>query len=219
VPDADPLPAPQQARSRAALGRLLGAVEGTIAERGVANLTVQEVAGRAGLAVGTLYTRFPGKDALLRAFTIAFFDRARRAADTLLDDARWRRLPPRELVGGVVRALVKSYRAKRGLLRALHLYVRGHSDTAFQAQAAAFNAEFVRRLTVLLLQHREAMAHPEPERGVLLGFLMVDAAAKEAILFDDARPPDFRVSDDELIETLTRAYSRLLDLSDGGSGR
>jgi AcrR family transcriptional regulator len=211
--DAQPLPPPRQARSRAALGRLLGAVESAIAEGGVARLTVQEVARRSGLAVGTLYTRFPGKDALLRAFTIAFFDRARRAADTLLDDARWRQLEPKELVGGVVRALVKSYRAKRGLLRALHLYVRSHPDNAFQAQAAAFNAEFVRRLTLLLLRHRGVMGHSDPERAVLLGFLMVDAAAKEAILFDDARPADFGVSDDELIATLTLAYYRLLDFS------
>jgi AcrR family transcriptional regulator len=205
--------APKQARSRAALGRLLAAVESTIAERGVANLTVQEVARRAGLAVGTLYTRFPGKDALLRAFTIAFFDRARRAADALLDDHRWRRLPPRELVAGVVSALVKSYRAKRGLLRALHLFVRSHPDSTFQAEAAAFNAEFLRRLTALLLQHRDAMGHPDPDRGVLLGFLLVDAAAKEAILFDDARPPDLRVADEELIQALTLSYCRLLDLA------
>jgi len=205
-----PLPPPRQARSRAALGRLLSAVESTIAERGVASLTVQEVARRADVAVGTLYTRFPGKDALLRAFTIAFFDRARRAADALLDDHRWRRLPPRELVAAVVRALVRSYRAKRGLLRALHLFVRSHPDAGFQAEAAAFNAEFVRRLAVLLLRHREAMAHPNPERGVLLGFLLVDAAAKEAILFDDARPPDLRVADEELIEALTLSYCQLL---------
>ncbi|HEV8613650.1 MAG TPA: helix-turn-helix domain-containing protein, partial [Gemmatimonadales bacterium] len=64
------------------MNRLFGAVEQVIAERGVADLTVQEVAARAGLAVGTLYTRFAGKDALLRAFTADFFGRARRTAET-----------------------------------------------------------------------------------------------------------------------------------------
>jgi hypothetical protein len=62
-----------------------------------------------------------------------------------------------------------------------------------------------------MLQHRDAMAHPDPERGVLLGFLLVDAAAKEAILFDEARPPDLRVADEELVETLTSSYCHLLD--------
>jgi AcrR family transcriptional regulator len=204
--------APRQARSRASLDRLLAAVEQVIAERGVADLTVQEVARRAGLAAGTLYTRFEGKDALLRAFTVAFFARARRTADTLLDDARWRGLPPRALVEAIVRVLVKSYRAKRSLLRALYLYVRTHPDTAFQTEAAEFNSDFVRRLTSLLLRHRSAMTHPAPDRAVLLGLLIVDAAAKETILFGDRRPPDLTVADDELAATLTRLYCDLLGL-------
>jgi len=204
--------APQQARSRAAQSRLLAAVEEVIAERGVPSLTVQAVAARAGLAVGTLYTRFAGKDALLREFTIAFFDRARRTADALLGDGRWRALTAGQVGGAVVRLLVKSYRAKRGLLRALYLYVRTHPDADFQARAADFNSDFIRRLTTLLLDHRSTMAHPNPERAVLVGFQMVDSAAKEIVLFGDARPPDLTVSDDELIEALTLAYTRLLGL-------
>lgn len=203
---------PRQARSQASHDRLLAAAEQVIAERGVANLTVQEVAHRAGLAAGTLYTRFANKDALLRAFTAGFFDRARRTADALLDDARWRAMSPRQLVAAIVRTLVKSYRAKRSLLRALHLYVRTHPDTDFRAEAAAFNNDFVHRLTGLLLHHRGAMTHPAPDRAVLLGLLVVDAAAKETILFGDGRPADLAVSDDELAATLTRLYCDLLGL-------
>src|SRR5690242_9719921 len=114
-------PPPTQPRSRATMDRLLAAVEESIAEGGVASLTVQEVARRAGVATGTLYTKFANKDALLRAFTLAFFTRARRAADSLFEDQRWRALPPRDLVAALVRVLVKSYRAKQRLLHALHL--------------------------------------------------------------------------------------------------
>jgi hypothetical protein len=121
-------------------------------------------------------------------------------------------MAPRPLVAAIVRTLVKSYRAKRSLLRALHLYVRTHPDTDFRAEAAAFNSHFVRRLTGLLLQHRRLMAHPDPERAVLLGLLIVDAAAKETILFGDGRPADLAVSDEELTATLTRLYGDLLGL-------
>jgi AcrR family transcriptional regulator len=207
---------PSQARSQASLERLLTAVEQVIGERGVPRLTVQEVARRAGLATGTLYTRFTNKDALLRAVTATFFDRARRTADALLDDARWRGMAPRPLVAAIVRTLVKSYRAKRPLLRALYLYMRTHPDTDFQAEAAAFNSDFVRRLTSLLLRHRQAITHPTPDRAVLLGLLVVDAAAKETILFGDGRPADLVVSDDELADTLTRLYCDLLGLRESG---
>lgn len=178
----------------------------------MADLTVQDVARRAGLATGTLYTRFQSKDALLRSFTVAFFARARRTADALFEDARWRGMAPRPLVEATVRVLIKSYRAKRSLLRALYLYVRTHPDTEFQAEAAAFNSDFVRRLTGLLLRHRAVMTHPDPERAVLLGLLVVDGAAKETILFGDRRPEDLVVSDEELASTLTALYSDLLGL-------
>jgi hypothetical protein len=56
------------------------------------------------------------------------------------------------------------------------------------------------------------MSHPAPDRAVLLGLLVVDAAAKETILFGDGRPADLAVSDDELAATLTRLYCDLLGL-------
>ena len=210
-----PVPhAPRQTRSRASLDRLTTAVEQIIAERGVADVTVQDVARRAGLAAGTLYTRFPSKDALLRTFTLAFFGRARRAADAFLADARWRALPPRALVAAIVRVLVKSYRAKRPLLRALHLYVRSHPDADFRAEAATYTSDFVQRLGSLVLKHRGSVAHPAPERAVLLGLLIVDGAVKECILFGDGRPPDLAVSDEELAEALALGYCDLLGFTE-----
>jgi hypothetical protein len=122
-------------------------------------------------------------------------------------------MPPGQLVAAIVRVLVKSYRAKRSLLRALYLYVRTHPDTDFQAEAAAFNGDFVRRLTGLILHHRHAITHPAPDRAALLGLLVVDAAAKETILFGEGRPADLAVSDDELADTLTRIYADLLGLA------
>ncbi len=45
--------------------RLMAAAEEVISEREVSSLTMGEVARRAGMAVGTLYTRFPDKDTFL----------------------------------------------------------------------------------------------------------------------------------------------------------
>jgi AcrR family transcriptional regulator len=58
---------PQQARSRAALQRVLTAAEQVLASGGSDELTMAAVAERAGVSVGSIYSRFAGKDQLLVA--------------------------------------------------------------------------------------------------------------------------------------------------------
>lgn len=58
---------PQQARSRAALQRVLTAAEQVLATGGSDELTMAAVAERAGVSVGSIYSRFTGKDQLLVA--------------------------------------------------------------------------------------------------------------------------------------------------------
>ncbi|WP_143179686.1 MULTISPECIES: TetR/AcrR family transcriptional regulator [Streptomyces] len=65
---------PQQKRSRAAMERILGAAQELVAERGAAALTIADVAVRAEVAVGTIYSRFTGKDALLAAVQDRWLD-------------------------------------------------------------------------------------------------------------------------------------------------
>lgn len=58
---------PQQARSRAALERLLAAAREVLADRGPEEFTIAAVAERAGVSVGGVYRRFTGKEQLLEA--------------------------------------------------------------------------------------------------------------------------------------------------------
>lgn len=58
---------PQQARSRAALQKVLTATEQVLATTGPADLTMAAVAERAGVSIGSIYGRFAGKDQLLTA--------------------------------------------------------------------------------------------------------------------------------------------------------
>jgi AcrR family transcriptional regulator len=203
---------PKQRRSRATLERLLRAAEQVIAERGVAELTVQEVAERAGVAVGTLYGRFPNKDAFLREFAADFHARARATTDRAFAPERCVGLDARGLVGRVTRLLVGSYRAHRGLLRALYLYARTRTDGPLPGEGAAFDADFVERLTGLFLERRAELACPRPERAVVVGLLMVDGAAKEAVLFGDRRTGRLAVSDDELVAELSSAWAAYLGI-------
>lgn len=55
----------REIRRRARRGALLGAAQRIVARAGVADLTMQAVADRVGCSVGTVYTHFPSKGALV----------------------------------------------------------------------------------------------------------------------------------------------------------
>lgn len=59
--------APQQARSRESLQKVLAAAEHVLAGQGHEQFTLAAVAERAGMSVGTIYRRFSGKEQLLHA--------------------------------------------------------------------------------------------------------------------------------------------------------
>ena len=58
---------PAQARSRATVEAILEAATRILRDQGLAGLTTNRVAERAGVSVGSLYQYFPGKEALLAA--------------------------------------------------------------------------------------------------------------------------------------------------------
>ncbi|MGH3249591.1 MAG: helix-turn-helix domain-containing protein [Trebonia sp.] len=58
---------PQQARSRAALRKVLASAEHVLIAGGLDNFTMAAVAERAGVSIGAVYRRFSGKEQLLDA--------------------------------------------------------------------------------------------------------------------------------------------------------
>lgn len=66
---------PQQARSAATLARVLRAAEEIAAASGLEEMTIAEVAKRAGVAVGTIYRRFEDKEQLISALTDRMLER------------------------------------------------------------------------------------------------------------------------------------------------
>src|SRR5262245_48390308 len=113
-----------QERSRTTVDRLMSAAEELIAARGVLRLNVHEVAKRAGVAVGTIYHRFGDRTNFLRAYYDRFFSLATATADGEFAPARWQELSLGELIEAYARLLVRTYHARRSLLRELFLYVR-----------------------------------------------------------------------------------------------
>lgn len=103
---------PQQARSRAALQKLLTAAEQVLAEQGLESFTVAAVASQAGMSVGTIYRRFDGKEQLLHAVK----DRLLTQLETSVRDAL-RSAPPdlRSIFTAFVAALAQTFEEHDGI--------------------------------------------------------------------------------------------------------
>ncbi|MGW4394854.1 TetR/AcrR family transcriptional regulator [Amycolatopsis nivea] len=122
---------PQQARSRAALQKLLTAAEQVLAEQGLESFTVAAVASQAGMSVGTIYRRFDGKEQLLHAVK----DRLLTQLETSVRDAL-RSAPPdlRSIFTAFVAALAQTFAEHDGIFP--ELLDAQHSDGRDRGLAA-----------------------------------------------------------------------------------
>lgn len=91
---------PKQARARERLGRILDAARGALESRPVAEITMEGIAERAGVPVGSLYQYFGSKTSLLAAVAEMVMDEA--DAETARQLAECHALPWREAVDRVI---------------------------------------------------------------------------------------------------------------------
>src|SRR5262245_4141200 len=177
---------PLQARSRATLYRFLQAATELLGERRFEEASVAEIARLARSSVGAFYARFRDKEALVRYLNDQLFEQGRAQWQAFLARERWQGRSAAEIVRAVVQLLVRKRRKHRGLLRAISLYARSRPQPRFAEQAAAANRDVHRLLRELLLERRQEIAHPDPERAISFGLMLVDGATREAILFGEA---------------------------------
>ena len=195
---------PQQTRSQATLDRILDAAECVLEEKSFGEATLAEIMDRAGVTVGAFYRRFPDKDALLHLLDNRFFAELHELAQTALGDATWQEATAPQIVHGFTETAVQLYRARRGLLRSL--FLRARTDRVIMQSAREVNSHYIDRLRSLLMARADQLHHPEPERAVELGFMILVGALRETILFGEVWPNPETVVDAGLSKELARSY-------------
>ena len=113
---------PLRADARRNREKLLAAAVELFAERGTEG-SLEEVAKRAGVGIGTLYRHFPTRDALVEAAYRNEVAQLRAAADELLAE-----LPPDQALEAFMRRFVEYGSAKRGMRDALQSIAGGGSE-------------------------------------------------------------------------------------------
>jgi|ERR1700722_3660790 AcrR family transcriptional regulator len=170
------LPA-HQARSRESLVRLLKAAAEVLNKDGLEGATIPRIAARAGLSPGTVYRRFPDKDALLREVCLRLFNENYRQTKALLAAERWKSMSLAEMSRSVIAITLKGHQTHRGLLRALLFFTLQHEDAAFVRKSEELEWKTLQEVADLLLTRRNEIRHPDPESAVRFALLMVGVAA------------------------------------------
>jgi len=105
---------PKRADARRNYDRLLAAAAAAFAEHGADDVSLEEIARRAGVGIGTLYRHFPARQALLEAVYKDQVDGLDALAAKLLTAES-----PGQALGDWIRAFVGFGRTKRNLSSAL----------------------------------------------------------------------------------------------------
>jgi AcrR family transcriptional regulator len=186
--------------AEAAIERVVTAGLDLLAEGGWADLTVADVARRAGVSVGLVYKRFQDKDDLVFALHEAFLD---QVAASLRFDMPTTEVAPRSAIVQLVGQVVGLLRGHRTLLRAF--MIRAVADPRVAERASAFTRSVSRRFKAGLLTYQSASGHPSPEVAADVCFRMVYDVTARRIVHGPTFEADLELEWDRLTAELARA--------------
>jgi AcrR family transcriptional regulator len=209
--------APQQARSRESLKRLLTAAAEILDERGLDGATIPRIAARASLTPGAVYRRFRNKDALLRTLFLEVLRGAAKGAEGVLN-AELLKQPLCAIAEQIVETSLRSHRQHGGLLRAMRQFWQSHPSAAFRRQMDELEVINLQRVAAAVLTKRARIGHPDPDKAVPFGLLLVGFTLREVIdlgglsaTWSEVMPHDDR----HLVDELTRAFLSYLGCHQG----
>jgi AcrR family transcriptional regulator len=140
---------PTQERSRKSQERVLTAARDLMAREGHDAVTMATVARVAGVGIGTIYTRFVDRAGLLRAVQGLQADEMQRECVAGLHRLARTEAPPREVVAGAVRVLVRLFRKHRRAMQ--QVFQLGTQDAQMQETGAAAAHPAWRRFVDLVM--------------------------------------------------------------------
>ena len=116
-------------------------------------------------------------------------------------------------------ALISSYRARPGLMRATIEYSRQNAERPFIKRQGELEARSFDRMAEALLIFRHEIRHPDPERAVRWAMLTPGFALRELLLFDRSNLTARLVPMDDvkLKEELVRGFLSYLAVDPDGS--
>lgn len=179
--------APQQARSRESLRKLLKATVEVLGQQGVAGTTIPRIAAHAGLTPGAIYRRFRNKDVLLETTILRILEDQNKLLLLSLTIEAAAEIPFRTLAEQVINTLVVSSRVNASLLRAVRQILQEKEGSAFWKKASKLEMRTFEYLVDIFTGGRSEIKHKDPRAAAALGLMMVIGTLWEVVV----SPGDF----------------------------
>lgn len=174
--------APQQARSRESLKKLLRAAQEVLGQKGLEGATIPLIAQHAGLTPGAVYRRFRDKDALLEAVILRMLKRQEEGIRAAMTPEMARQIPLAVFAEQLVHNMLVSYRRQAGLIRAMRQFSQARLHTPFFRKAAKLEVSSYHYLVELFLEHRDEIPHPEPKIAISFAVMMLISTLMELVV-------------------------------------
>jgi AcrR family transcriptional regulator len=165
--------APQQARSRESLGKLLKAAIEVLGQHGLAGTTIPRIAAHAGLTPGAVYRRFRNKEVLLETAILRVFEDQDKVLRLSFSAEATAGIPLPTLAEQVINSLVISYRVNARLLRALRQFLQENEGTPFWKKASKLEVRTFEYLVAIFVANQSEIKHTDPRSAVALGLVMI----------------------------------------------
>jgi AcrR family transcriptional regulator len=161
---------PQQARSRAALQRLLASAEDVLVNDGVEDFTIARVAEHAGVSVGGVYRRFASKEQLIDAVKQALVERLEQAVAEALDKAE----PSlRGVLEAFTTALSETLNESGRVITAV---LAGGRSVGVPEQGLRTVISLQERFLDAAAPHQDQIRHPDPPAALMIAFRSMTGA-------------------------------------------
>jgi len=205
--------APQQARSRESLSRLLKAAVEVLGQKGVAGTTIPRIAAHAGLTPGAVYRRFRNKDVLLETAILRVLEDQTKVLLLLISVEAAAEIPFATLAEQIINSLVVSYRVNASLLRAVRQFLQEKEGSSFWKKASKLEMRTFEYLLGIFVTSGREIDHADPRGAVALALMMVIGTLWEVVV----NPGDIKLwkgllpkDDTTLKAELTRSFLRYL---------
>jgi len=206
---------PQQSRSQDTQERLLSALVSLLEEKFFEQITIRDLAQRAGVSTGTIYRRFKDKDALLPVL----YQRLNRDMQSWSESC-WADFD-QSSAKSVTKCLrhlvdehVRFYREHVAVLRTVFLYMRLRGELSLEDVDAQRRAMYQALLApVFSALAAEGRAAPDPAQ-VKLFILVLISSINEYVLFGHLKPVrTLQLRGEEFVEELSHVLGRYLGAS------